>query len=141
MSNTVKTWASILKILKIRLMVLLCFIPSSPQRLSHRKAGEKHLKRKKWILCNKTCGSWHETRGFFYLLTNWLAYLYGRIQSPRLEVMPDRRKGITRATDFGFACIRDAEGRGEQRALKSSFDANLTSTPRFCRHPFTSVGE
>ena len=30
----------------------------------------------------------------FYLLTNWLAYLYGRIQSPRPDVMPDRREDI-----------------------------------------------
>ena len=36
-----------------------------------------------------------------YLLTNWLAYLYGRIQSPRPDVMPDRREGITRAAGFG----------------------------------------
>ena len=41
----------------------------------------------------------------FYLLTNWLAYLYGRIQSPRPHVMPDRREGITRAAGFGFVCI------------------------------------
>ena len=40
-----------------------------------------------------------------YLLTNWLAYLYGRIQSPRPDVMPDRREGITRAAGFGFARI------------------------------------
>ena len=40
-----------------------------------------------------------------YLLTNWLAYLYGRIQSPRPNVMPDRKEGITRAAGFGFACI------------------------------------
>ena len=40
-----------------------------------------------------------------YLLTNWLAYLYGRIQSPRPDVMPDRREGITRAAGFGFTCI------------------------------------
>ena len=33
----------------------------------------------------------------YYLLTNWLAYLYGRIQTPRPDVMPDRREGITRA--------------------------------------------
>ena len=39
------------------------------------------------------------------LLTNWLAYLYRRIQSPRPDVMPDRREGITRAAGFGFACI------------------------------------
>ena len=39
------------------------------------------------------------------LLTNWLAYLYGRIQSPRPDVMPDRREGITRAEGFVFACI------------------------------------
>ena len=42
---------------------------------------------------------------FNYLLTNWLAYLYGRIQSPRPDVMPDRREGITRAEGFVFACI------------------------------------
>ena len=41
----------------------------------------------------------------YYLLTNWLAYLYGRIQSPRPDVMPDRREGITRAAGFVFACI------------------------------------
>ena len=41
----------------------------------------------------------------FYLLTNWLAYLYGRIKSPRPDVMPDRREGITRAAGFVFACI------------------------------------
>ena len=29
-----------------------------------------------------------------YLLTNWLAYLYERIQSPRPDVMPDRREFI-----------------------------------------------
>ena len=40
-----------------------------------------------------------------YLLTNWLAYLYRRIQSPRPDVMPDRREGITRAAGFVFACI------------------------------------
>ena len=43
--------------------------------------------------------------GHYYLLTNWLAYLYGRIQSPRPDVMPDRREGITRAAGFVFACI------------------------------------
>ena len=42
---------------------------------------------------------------FSYLLTNWLAYLYGRIQSPRPDVMPDRREGITRVAGFVFACI------------------------------------
>ena len=41
----------------------------------------------------------------YYLLTDWLAYLYGRVQSPRPDVMPDRREGITRAEGFGFACI------------------------------------
>ena len=45
-----------------------------------------------------------------YLLTNWLAYLYGRIQSPRPNVMPDRREGITRATGFVFACIDTQTG-------------------------------
>ena len=29
----------------------------------------------------------------------------------------------------------------ERFSAKSSFDANLTSTPRFIRHPFTSVRE
>ena len=38
----------------------------------------------------------------YYLLTNWLAYLYRRIQSPRPDVMPDRREGITRAAGFVF---------------------------------------
>ena len=42
---------------------------------------------------------------FDYLLTNWLAYLYRRIQSPRPDVMPDRREGITKAAGFVFACI------------------------------------
>ena len=41
----------------------------------------------------------------YYLLTNWFAYLYGRIQSPRPDVMPDRREGITRAAGFVFTCI------------------------------------
>ena len=41
----------------------------------------------------------------FYLLTNWLVYLYGQIQSPRPDVMPDLREGITRVAGFGFACI------------------------------------
>ena len=40
-----------------------------------------------------------------YLLTNWLAYLYGRMQSPRPDVMPDRREGIMRAASFEFARI------------------------------------
>ena len=40
-----------------------------------------------------------------YLLTNWLAYLYERIQSSKPDVMPDRREGITRAAGFVFACI------------------------------------
>ena len=44
-------------------------------------------------------------RGQYYLLTNWLAYLYGRIQSPRPDVMPDQREGITRVAGFVFACI------------------------------------
>ena len=38
----------------------------------------------------------------FYLLTNWLAYLYGRIQSPRPDFMPDRREGITSSAGFGY---------------------------------------
>ena len=42
---------------------------------------------------------------WLYLLTDWLAYLYGQMQSPRPDVMPDRREGITRAAGFGFACI------------------------------------
>ena len=43
--------------------------------------------------------------GPYYLLTNWFAYLYRRIQSPRPDVMPDRREGITRVAGFVFACI------------------------------------
>ena len=42
---------------------------------------------------------------FSYLLTNWLMYLCGRIQSPRPDVMPDRREGIMRAAGFGFTRI------------------------------------
>ena len=34
---------------------------------------------------------WVGAAVFDYLLTNWLAYLYRRIQSPRPDVMPDRR--------------------------------------------------
>ena len=45
------------------------------------------------------------SRVFSYLLTNWLAYLYRQIQSPRPDVMPDRREGITRAAGFVFTCI------------------------------------
>ena len=41
----------------------------------------------------------------FYLLTNWLTYLYGRRQSPRPSVMPDQREGIMRAAGFGSAGI------------------------------------
>ena len=44
-------------------------------------------------------------KNIYYLLTNWFAYLYWRIQSPRPDVMPDRREGITRAAGFVFACI------------------------------------
>ena len=40
----------------------------------------------------------------YYLLANWLAYLYGRISSQRPDVMPDQREGITWAAGFGFAC-------------------------------------
>ena len=29
---------------------------------------------------------------YYYLLTDWLAYLYGRIQSPRPDVMSNRRE-------------------------------------------------
>ena len=46
------------------------------------------------------------SRMLYYLPTNWLAYLYGRIQSPRPNVMPDRREGITRAAGFVFACMK-----------------------------------
>ena len=48
---------------------------------------------------------WLAIKDLYYLLTNWLAYLYGGIQSPRPDVMPDRREGITRAAGFVFACI------------------------------------
>ena len=38
---------------------------------------------------------------FDYLHTNWLAYLYGRIQSPGPDVIPNQWEGITRAASFG----------------------------------------
>ena len=41
----------------------------------------------------------------FYRLTNWLMFLCGQIQSPRPDVMPDRRKGIARAEGFVAARI------------------------------------
>ena len=34
----------------------------------------------------------------YYVLTNWFAYLYGRIQSPRPDEMPDRRNGVNKKT-------------------------------------------
>ena len=43
--------------------------------------------------------------GDLYLLTRWLACLYGRIQSPRPDVMPDQSEGIMRVAGFGFARI------------------------------------
>ena len=36
----------------------------------------------------------------FYRLTNWLMFLCWQIQSPRPDVMPDRREGIARAEGF-----------------------------------------
>ena len=36
----------------------------------------------------------------FYRLTNWLMFLCGQIQSPRPDVMPDRREGIASAEGF-----------------------------------------
>ena len=50
-----------------------------------------------------------ELVGQCYLLTNWLEYLYGRIQSPKPDVMPDRREDIMRAAGFEFACIEDMQ--------------------------------
>ena len=50
----------------------------------------------------------HPCADNIFLLTGLrpgFAYLYGRIQSPRPDVMPDRREGITRAAGFVFACI------------------------------------
>ena len=41
----------------------------------------------------------------YYFLTDWLAYPYGRMQSPSPDVMPNRSQGITRAARFGFAGI------------------------------------
>ena len=35
-----------------------------------------------------------------YRLTNWMMFLCGQIQSPRPDVMPDRREGIARAEGF-----------------------------------------
>ena len=40
-----------------------------------------------------------------YHLTNWLMFLCGQIQSPRPNVMPDRREGIVRAEGFVAARI------------------------------------
>ena len=40
-----------------------------------------------------------------YRLTNWLMFLCRQIQSPRPDVMPDRRQGIARAEGFVAACI------------------------------------
>ena len=40
-----------------------------------------------------------------YRLTNWLMFLCGQIQSPRPDVMPDRREGIARAEGFVSARI------------------------------------
>ena len=57
-------------------------------------------KEKKEYNTNQSCNMVY---GIF-LLTG-LAYLYGRIQSPRPDVMPDQREGITRVAGFGFACI------------------------------------
>ena len=58
-----------------------------------------------WQANSKICTGDKTRFGHSYLLTNWLVYLYGRIQSPRPDVMPDRREGITRAAGFVFACI------------------------------------
>ena len=41
----------------------------------------------------------------YYRLTNWLMFLCGQIQSPRPDVMPDRREGIARAEGFVTARI------------------------------------
>ena len=41
----------------------------------------------------------------YYRLTNWLMFLCGQIQSPRPDVMPDRREGIARAEGFVAARI------------------------------------
>ena len=43
--------------------------------------------------------------GISYRLTNWLMFLCGQIQSPRPDVMPDRREGIVRAEGFVAARI------------------------------------
>ena len=43
--------------------------------------------------------------GISYRLTNWLMFLCGQIQSPRPDVMPDRREGIARAEGFVAARI------------------------------------
>ena len=40
-----------------------------------------------------------------YRLTNWLMFLCGQIQSPRPDVMPDRREDIARAEGFVSARI------------------------------------
>ena len=43
--------------------------------------------------------------GHYDRLTNWLMFLCGQIQSPRPDVMPDRREGIARAEGFVTARI------------------------------------
>ena len=40
-----------------------------------------------------------------YRLTNWQMFLCGQLQSPRPDVMPDRREGIARAEGFVAARI------------------------------------
>ena len=67
------------------------------------KASEWHFS--SFTLSPRTFGAFKSKNGKkYYLLTNWLACLYGRIQSPRPDVMPDRREGIKRAAGFVFAC-------------------------------------
>ena len=42
---------------------------------------------------------------YWHRLANWLMFLCGQIQSPRTDVMPDRREGIARAEGFVAARI------------------------------------
>ena len=55
---------------------------------------------------SKVCGMHKRSRvELGYRLTNWLMFLCGQIQSPRLYEMPDRREGIARAEGFVAAHI------------------------------------
>ena len=79
----------------------------------HRWGRTHTLKTSVAIICQKNSGIiWRESGKPSYLLTNWLAYLCGRIQSPRPDVMPDRREGI-KATFHLTVSIRGQRATGK----------------------------